>query len=61
MDFRRESAQSMEKRSPLEYGLALMLASVLTSVYPQPVRAPPSASVSVPVKWGDNRGEPRPL
>lgn len=41
MDFRGESAERMEKHSPLEYGLALMLASVLTSVYPQPVGAPP--------------------
>lgn len=48
----------MEKHSLLEYGLELMLATDLKSVCPRAVRAPPWASVSVPVKWDDNRGEP---
>lgn len=47
-----ESAQSMEKSSPWECGLALMPAVALTGVYPQPVMAPPWASGSSPVKWG---------
>lgn len=49
------SARSMEKSSPRECGLALMLAPALTSVCPCLVMAPPWASVTTPVNWGDNR------
>lgn len=47
-----ESAQSMEKSSPRECGLALLPAAAPTSVYPRPVMAPPWASGSSPVKRG---------